>query len=82
MPLLVATDVSVVIQGAHTQPEALVEIAAHPDLEDSGDTLEVFCVVPLPPGVVLHAGSIGLTQPVPSFGHCLAAVECRDCESY
>lgn len=59
-----------------------VEVASQPDLEDTGETLPVKCAIPLPPGQMIHAGSIGLAVHVPTHRYCFAAVECRDCESY
>lgn len=81
VPAIMPTAVSISGQGLSSIVDLAVEVRDQPDLEDTGDTLEVLCVVPLPPGVTIWAGNIGIALPVPSFGYCLVAAECRDCEA-
>ena len=79
---MIPRNVDLTIQGWSVDVEAIIEVRSLPDLEDTGDTLRAKCVVPLPPGITIHAGAIGLALPVPSFGYCLWAIECFDCDTY
>lgn len=84
VPELIVHNVDVRIQGVEDEDdsiEARFEVRTQPDLEDTGDTIEVLCVVPLPPGITIYAGSIAIALPVPGFGYCLTAVECHDCRT-
>ena len=82
VPLLLAKQVAINGQGVAETVALSLTIMAQPDLEDCGETLEVLCVVPLPPGVKIFAGNVGIALPVPSFGYCLTAAECRDADPY
>lgn len=82
VPELVPTEVDIQGQGAFSIVRLDVEVRSRPDLEDTGDTLNALCVVPLPPGMKIYAGSIGVVLSVPSFGYCLITVECHDCGAY
>jgi hypothetical protein len=77
---LVATNVDLLVEGAFESADALIEVRSLPDLEDTGETIDCLCVVPLPTAVTLHAGAIAIAVFVPSFGYVFNAVECRDCE--
>lgn len=79
---LIPVNVDLLVEGAFSTADAVIEVRSLPDLEDTGETLSVLCVVPLPTSIVLHAGSVAIALPIPSFGYCFTAIECRDCELY
>lgn len=81
VPELVPT-ATITGQGAFSTVSLEMNVRSQPDLEDTGETLSALCVVPLPTGMTIEAGSIGIALPVPSFSYCLVAVECRDCGTY
>jgi len=82
VPELIPKSVSITGLGVTTLYPLEVEVRSQPDLEDTGDRIRVLCAVPLPSNVRIYAGSIAVAIPIPSFGYCLTAVECRDCEGY
>lgn len=82
VPELVPVEVSIRGQGAFSIVNEEVNVRSQPDVEDTGDTLNALCVVPLPPGMRIYAGNLGVVLSIPTFGYCLIAVECRDCGPY
>lgn len=67
---------SVIGEGDVADVDLEVGVRSLPDVEDTGDTLDVLCATPLPEAVVIPAGAIGVALFVPTFGYCLVTAEC------
>jgi hypothetical protein len=78
VPTLVPINVDMIVDNFDTKETGVqpVKVRNLPDVEDSGESLPVLCVVPLPRGVTLFAGSIGIAVWAPTFGYVWTALEC------